>query len=321
LFPSHDLEGKVVELTLGISPQFAITGDDASCAYHGDYPWANCAPPNDVTDTTTVCTKIPTAYRFGAGDCMWKEGVYGLGKHLVNTGRKIQNVSPWNEISLRDFWFPKCSVANSVPCKNMARMAAEAYMILKALDATTFIYTPSVTVASGGAGHNADNEIAYLGTTITDIGMGTHPAQYSDGMVHHCYTDTGGVETAAEAVIPIFTDFLAAKAADANMTGKPIRCDEGGWGHNAALKTPASGVNAAISTWAKSGTTVTISTATNLSPTVGMDLFVEGSYPQTQAGYTGTTNGHKVTITGTSGNTIKWTDPDTTALPTMLVMR
>ena len=238
-----------IEITTGAGdvPSWAL--DSTSCVSN-----STTGLPCDATDTTTVCSNIPSAVRSGAalfdGDCQWQEYVYTLAMHECATctpttgvyqGKlTFRSLSPGNEVDTNNFITTPCSSTNTSVCDALIKMQADACKLLKWVDSTfTGCATPSFTDAlNDGASTYASRASSYIPS-----GQPNMAGDYTDVLVGHIYGDpnpnhAGQPEIAGTCGTPCrswptkigqFTSLLTSAN---HMNGKLFRIDEGGWGRN-----------------------------------------------------------------------------------------
>jgi hypothetical protein len=219
----------------------------------GNYPhWASNTPPDggtiapvvpyDVGDAGPVCSAMPAGFLANAGllpgDCQFQEFAFALAMHtcagcVADQGPwagplSIRSFSPGNEINDPTFVSPKCDTGSTVGCANVARMAADLRRIVKAVDPTVIVGTPSTT--------NPTAMAAYLSS-----GGDGGPGLAADVLIYHIYGETpdAGNDVTVRAGMPEddwagrIQAYTALQANPAyQMQSKPTWVDEGGWGQN-----------------------------------------------------------------------------------------
>jgi hypothetical protein len=200
-----------------------------------DYPpWSNgsgtsATLPTDIT-STTACTAIPAAFRtaagLAAGDCSYQGFVFALAMHSCATcnaatgpwqgAMTIRSFSPGNEVNGKGYVDPPCSGSATTPCAQVARMASDLYKIVKYVDATVVVGTPSFTQLDGS---DAMRNYFTYASAYGDI---------ADVDIFHIYGQNGEIGAGMPEVN--WTSRIAGYSELA--PGKPMWVDEGGWGQN-----------------------------------------------------------------------------------------
>jgi hypothetical protein len=205
------------EYTAGMTPAWAAMNPTESGCHLGLA--GTCSPPSDVL-STTACSAVPSG---GMGDCFWKEFIYKLFQHVTSSGRSyIRKFSPWNEFTtVHEFW------TEGEPYPMLAQMAADAYAIIKSIDPSVLVFTPSAT-STGGPMKMCE----YLDG-------GSTPGKFADALDFHTYIDTTHVFP-PENVLGYLESYRACMTSANFMAGKDIYSDEGGWGQNLQTNLPNS---------------------------------------------------------------------------------
>jgi hypothetical protein len=165
-----------VLLTLGLSPTWASARPQESKAFRP----GSTAEPRDIRD--------------------WQEYVRGLATHYKG---RIHYWEMWNEPNLRDFYTGDVS--------KIVELAREAYRILKEVDPTNVLTTPSPTGGLNGA--------QWLDDYFRRGG-----AQYMDVVAFHFYVSPGEPEK----IVPI-AQRVAEVMAKYHVLQKPLWSTETGW--------------------------------------------------------------------------------------------
>ncbi len=205
------------EYTAGMTPNWAAT-DKSETGCHGNILGA-CSPPSDVNSGES-CASVPSG---GTGDCRWKEFIHALFAHATVAGTSyIRKFAPWNEFTTdHEFW------TETEPYPMLAQMAQDAYEVIKKIDPTVIVFTPSSTGPGGPL-----RMCQYLNG-------GTHPGQYADAFNFHTYLDVTHLYP-PEQVLARLDAYKACLTADNLTLGKDIYSDEGGWGENLQTNLPNS---------------------------------------------------------------------------------
>jgi hypothetical protein len=210
-------------------------GVDALHFVTADYPsWSNgsgtsATLPIDI-GSNAACTSIPQAFRdaagLAAGDCFYQDFVFALAMHACATcnaatgpwqgSLAIRSFSPGNEVNGKGYVDPPCSGSATTPCAQVARMASDLYKIVKYVDPTVVVGTPSFTQLDGS---DAMRNYFTYASTHGDI---------ADVDIFHIYGEQG--EIGAGMPETNWSSRIAGYAALA--PGTPMWVDEGGWGQN-----------------------------------------------------------------------------------------
>ena len=203
---------------------------------------ANAKLPTDVSGTGD-CANLPqdfrTAAKLAPGDCMFQELMFAVAMHTC-TGCGPAATGPWqgtlairsfssgNEINGAEFVSPPCKANSTASCAALGRMSEDLYKIVKYVDSTVTVGTPSFTQVLGHVDMRAYLE------------LDTHPGQFADAMVFHIYGQglANGADFYKNAGMPEvnwgsrIANYAALLDDAHHMTGKPMWVDEGGWGEN-----------------------------------------------------------------------------------------
>jgi hypothetical protein len=178
----HNVE---VVLPLGLSPKWASARPDEISSYGP----GNAAEPANIEDWKNYVRTVATKYK----------------------GR-IHYYELWNEVNLSGFY--------SGSVDQMLTMAKEAYQIIKSIDPSASVVSPSC-VAS-------DSRIAWFEEYLKKGG-----GQYADIIGYHFYVSPN----APEQMVP-FIGKVKQIIADNNLSGKPLWNTESGWyieNHNSTV--------------------------------------------------------------------------------------
>ncbi len=238
---------KGFEYVLGLTPSWANGNPSVASGicYRDDN---SCVLPLDVLDTSPTCN-IPSAVLSGAGlqpgNCQVQEFLFSLVESLnpsyddaTGTYRcaapgclQIQRWSPWNEVNLKQFVNPPCQTSNSTSCQQIARIARDMWLLVKWVDPSAIVATPSFSARSEPKGSTQSSAPAHEAAYLSTNALGFSPGTYADVFDHHCYSnnglndpeDTDALETAFDTVRNQY------------MPGKDTWCDEGSWGENVSV--------------------------------------------------------------------------------------
>jgi hypothetical protein len=185
LAASHNVE---ILLTLGLTPEWASARPSESSAYKA----GNAAEPKNIADWEVYVRTVSTRYR-----------------------GKIHGYEIWNE--------PNARATYSGSPEMMAELARTAYHVLKSVDPSVLVVSPSPTAAPG---------VSWLGKYLNNEGCNA-----SDIIGYHFYV----TPSQPEAMIPLINE-VKKMLQQHHCTGKPIWNTESGW---AAPKNFSSEVEAA----------------------------------------------------------------------------
>lgn len=181
--------------TFGMVPSFASSNPNLVCGTSGS-PAGSCAPPNDVNTD-------------GSGtDQHFKDFVTAVVTHAAG---QIKYWEMWNEPTVPGYW-----QGNN---QQMMRMAQDAYTIIKSIDPTALVTTPSPSTGIHGVAN-------WMGPYLA-LGGG----QYADIISFHGYswTSTWGDWPQPEDIVPLVEN-LKVQTALYGQNNKPLWCTEGSWG-------------------------------------------------------------------------------------------
>lgn len=186
-----EAQGVEVLYTFGRTPNWATTQPipAPTCAGAVNGLTYSCLPPADLDHGGNG----PNAY--------WQEFVAALA--LRYRGR-IKFYELWNELDVPAFW--RGTSAQAV------RMAKDAYWIIKTIDPSARVLTPSFTAGGAGA----------LDTFLSAGGV-----NYVDTIAFHCRS-AGTANTKPESVLSVITSFRHVMWTR-RIASKPLWCTEGGW--------------------------------------------------------------------------------------------
>ena len=181
--------------TFGMVPGWASSNPGLVCGSSGS-PAGSCVAPNDVNAD-------------GSGtDQHFKDYVTAIVTHAAG---QIKYWEMWNEPTVPGFWQGTDA--------QMLRMAQDAYGIIKSIDPTALVTTPSPSTGIHGVAN-------WMGPYLA-LGGG----QYADIISFHGYSwsSTWGVWPQPEDIVPLVEN-LKAQLVIYGQTSKPLWCTEGSWG-------------------------------------------------------------------------------------------
>ena len=181
--------------TFGMVPTFASSNPTLVCGNSGA-PIGSCAPPSDVNSDGT------------GTDQFFKDYVTAIVTHAAG---QIKYWEMWNEPTVPGYW-----QGNNA---QMLRMATDAYGIIKSIQPTAQVTTPSPSTGINGVAN-------WMGPYLA-LGGG----KYADIISFHGYnwSTTWGVWPQPEDIVPLVEN-LKAQLVLYNQTSKPLWCTEGSWG-------------------------------------------------------------------------------------------
>ena len=181
--------------TFGQVPGWASSNPGLVCG-NGGSPLGSCAPPNDLNSD-------------GSGTNQhWKDFVTALVTHAAG---QIKYWEIWNEPTVPGYW--------QGTNQQMLRLAQDAFTIIKSVDPSALVTTPSPSTGiTGVAGWMGP----YLG-----LGGG----KYADIISFHgySYVNQPGVDPQPEDIVPLINNLKQVLASNA-QNQKPLWCTEGDWG-------------------------------------------------------------------------------------------
>lgn len=182
--------------TFGFTPTWASSQPNLVCSAGTNIPLGSCVAPNDLNSDGTGTNKH------------WKDYVTAVVTHAAG---KIKVWEIWNEPTVTAYW----QGTNA----QMVRMAKDAYGIIKGIDPTAQVTTPSPSTGINGV---ADWMDAYLAA-------GGGP--YADIITFHGYSWSSkpGIWPKPEDIVQLI-DNLNAVLTARGQSGKPLWCTEGSWG-------------------------------------------------------------------------------------------
>jgi Cellulase (glycosyl hydrolase family 5) len=187
----HNVE---ILLPLGLSPQWASARPNEKSAYSP----GNSAEPQNIDDWRNYVRMVATRYK-----------------------GKIHHYELWNEVNLPMFY--------TGSQQQLVDMAREMYSIIKKVDSTNVVVSPSIT---GNYGKDWLNKYFQVGG-----------GNYADVIGYHFY-----VPTKAPEAIPSFVHDIKAIMAKNGLANKPLWNTETGWRMANSDGTPDTGVGTP-STW------------------------------------------------------------------------
>jgi len=182
--------------TFGETPAWASSDPTAVCGTGIGIPAGSCYPPTDLKTDGTGSNQI------------WKDFVTAVVTHAAG---QIKYWEIWNEPTVPGYW-----AGNNA---EMLRMAKDAYAIIKAIDPSAMVTTPSPSTGINGVAN-------WMGPYLA-LGGG----QYADIMTFHAYSwkKDPGVWPIPEDIVPLI-DNLKAQLIIYGPNTKPLWCTEGSWG-------------------------------------------------------------------------------------------
>jgi hypothetical protein len=189
--------------TFGFTPAWAQNKNDAVCDH---YP-GSCDPPLDLNADGT------------GTDLLWQTFVTAVVAHAAG---RIHTWEIWNEPDILSEW-------NGTDAQ-MARMAKDAYTIIKAADSSFQVTTPTPGISSGG--QNIETWLPGYLSAVNAYG-----STYADIVTFHGYADAA-LGDPPEQEIAIVGDVTNAISGYPSLKSKPIWNTEGSWNTDAGLPDP-----------------------------------------------------------------------------------
>jgi hypothetical protein len=182
--------------TFGETPAWASSNPNAVCGTSSGIPLGSCQAPNDLNADGT------------GTDQHWKDFVTAIVTHAAG---QIKYWEIWNEPTVPGYW-----AGNNA---QMLRMAQDAYGIIKTINPSALVTTPSPSTGIYGVAN-------WMGPYLA-LGGG----KYADIITFHGYSwkSTPGVWPVPEDIVPLVEN-LKAVLVTYGQTGKPLWCTEGSWG-------------------------------------------------------------------------------------------
>jgi hypothetical protein len=182
--------------TFGMVPTWASSQPSLVCGTGMNFNLGSCAPPNDLNLDGT------------GTDQHWKDFVTAIVSHVAGS---IKYWELWNEPTITSYW-----QGNDA---QLVRMASDAYSIIKTIDPSAQVTTPSPSTGINGV---AD----WMGPYLAAGG-----GQYADIISFHGYSwsQNPGVYPQPEDIVGI-VDNLKVQTALYGQSSKPLWCTEGSWG-------------------------------------------------------------------------------------------
>jgi hypothetical protein len=198
--------------TFGVVPPWASSvPNDPTCVTNNS-PAGSCDPPSDLNPD-------------GSGaDAHWQNFVTAITAHNAKLGFPIHTWEIWNEPNILIEWTGK-------PLQ-MARMAQDAYAIIKTADPTALVTTP--TPGNDGTGQNIKSwELPYLEAVAT-LSPGNPLA---DIVTFHGYADAAnGTPPESEASnVNDLASAIASSPFSARLSSLPLWNTEGSWNNDTGL--------------------------------------------------------------------------------------
>jgi hypothetical protein len=198
--------------TFGAVPTWASSNPtDASCTAAN---LGSCDPPTGLNAD-------------GSGDdSLWQNFVAAITAHNAANNSPIHYWEIWNEPNILVEW-------NGTPAQ-MARMAMDAYHIIKLADPTALVTTP--TPGDDGTGQNINSwEPAYFAALVPLGGI------FADIITYHGYTDACNSqvpESSENSDLSDLTLAISQSGLSASLASLPIWNTEGSWNKDAGLPDP-----------------------------------------------------------------------------------
>jgi len=194
--------------------------------------WASSDPTDPICVAPSVlagtCDAPVDLNQDGSGtDQIWKDFVTAIVTHSnQSTTAHINTWEIWNEPSIPGEW--------NGTVLQLARMASDAYTIIRTLDPTALITTPTPVTTSTVP---AWTWMAQYITATHSLGLNGAPgAPYADIVTFHGYLSAGGV-TQPENIIQTLAGMNTTLVA-AGLTSLPIWDTESDWGRDSDLPDP-----------------------------------------------------------------------------------
>ena len=189
--------GADVIYTFGQIPNWASSSPSMVCGSNANVPLGSCAPPDDLNNDGTGTNKH------------WKDFVTAV---VTHANGQIKYWEIWNEPTVPDYWQGNNS--------QLLRMAQDAYGIIKSIQPSALVTTPTPSTGIKGVAN-------WMGPYLA-LGGG----QYADIMTFHGYSwkDTPGLWPVPEDIVPLVENLKAVLVAY-GQDQKPLWCTEGSWGN------------------------------------------------------------------------------------------
>lgn len=203
--------------TFGAVPTWASSDPgDTSCTAANN---GSCDPPIGLNSD-------------GSGDdSLWQNFVTAITAHNKSNGLPIHYWEIWNEPNILVEW-------KGTP-NQMARMAMDAYTIIKAADPTALVTTP--TPGDDGSGQDIKSwELPYLNAMAT-LAPGNPLAPFADVITYHGYTDACNSQVPESSENSDLGDLSVAisnSGFSTSLTSLPVWNTEGSWNKDAGLPNP-----------------------------------------------------------------------------------
>jgi hypothetical protein len=194
--------------TFGVVPPWASSNpNDQSCVTNNS-PAGSCDPPSDLNADGT------------GADAYWQGFVTALVNHAAG---RIHTWEIWNEPNILIEW-------TGTPAQ-MARMAQDAYNIIKAADPSALVTTP--TPGNDGSGQNINSwEPAYLSAVAT-LYPGNSLAPFADIVTFHGYADASKGNAPESETNNVNNLASAIKQSPfPNLANSPLWNTEGSWNND-----------------------------------------------------------------------------------------
>jgi hypothetical protein len=182
--------------TFGQIPNWASSSPSLVCGSNANVPLGSCAPPEDLNYDGTGTNKH------------WKDFVTAV---VTHANGQIKYWEIWNEPTVSGYWQGNNS--------QMLRMAQDAYAIIKSINPSALVTTPTPSTGITGVAN-------WMGPYLA-LGGG----QYADIMSFHGYSwkSTPGIWPVPEDIVPLVEN-LKAVLVTYGQDKKPLWCTEGSWG-------------------------------------------------------------------------------------------
>jgi hypothetical protein len=190
--------------TFGVTPHWASSKPNDQICVSKYSPPGSCDAPYDLNADGT------------GTDMIWQEFVTAVVTHAAG---KIHYWEVWNEPDVPMEW--------NGTMAQMARMAKDAYTIIKAIDPSALVTTPTPVNAAPGQSINI-----WLPKYL-----GTGGAAYADIVSFHGYVNPSLPGQSAESEVNVVNGIKGMVAGTA-LASKPIWDTEGAWGNNTNLPEP-----------------------------------------------------------------------------------
>ncbi|HVO81103.1 MAG TPA: Ig-like domain-containing protein [Terriglobales bacterium] len=181
--------------TFGNTPTWASSDPSLVCQEGSDVPLGSCVAPNDLNSDGTGSNQH------------WKDYVTAI---VTHANGQIKYWEIWNEPTISKFW-----QGNNA---QLVRMAKDAYNIIKSIDPTAQVTTPSPSTGVNGVAK-------WMGPYLATGG-----GAYADIIAFHGYSwsTKPGVWPVPEDIVALVEN-LKAQLLIYGQNKKPLWCTEGSW--------------------------------------------------------------------------------------------